>query len=124
MPVRARVILGPKRQTLTKIAVEASTIPVIGTRRKHQPGEGKLGLFLPIRRELEMRVLNTGVLPEWLLEGVQCTHERKAASPPPERFSGAHRPGTHRSTFFRSISLAHHCRAEAYVTPLRLHARR
>src|SRR5260370_39298473 len=79
MPVRPRIILRPERQSEPPIAVVASAIAVVGTRRKHQAGESPFGLLLPIRRQFEPSVFHAGLLPKGLLDGVQGAEEGRTA---------------------------------------------
>ena len=62
--VGARVILGPQRQALTPVAIEAPAITIVRSGRIHQAGEDPLGLFLVVGREFEAAVFDAHVLPE------------------------------------------------------------
>ena len=70
MTVRARIILGPTGHALRPIlsrAIEAG----IGSRRIHQAGESELGLFLIVRGERKIVVLDGRVFAEGELESAQ-----------------------------------------------------
>jgi len=75
MPVGARIVLGPERESQPPVPIEASAIAVVGTGRKHQAGEGPLALFLPVLRQHKFVVLDAAELLEGALESVQRTEE-------------------------------------------------
>ena len=80
MTVGARIILGPERQALAEIAVEAARITVVRSGRKHQPREGPLARRLPIRRQLKVEIFDARKLAERLLERIERAEKNEAAS--------------------------------------------
>ncbi len=74
------IILGPKREALMPVAVEAPGIAVVGAGRIHQAREGPFGFFLEVGGGFEVEVFDAGVLAEGTLEGEERAHQADAAS--------------------------------------------
>jgi hypothetical protein len=69
--VGAGVILGPEREALAPVAVEAAGVAVVGTGGIHEAGEGIFGGLVPIGRGFEVLVFDAGELAEGALESVE-----------------------------------------------------
>ena len=81
MAVGARIILGPERQALAEVAIEAARIAVVRAGWKHQPREGPLARRLPVRRELKVEIFDAGKLAEGLLERAQSAPRKTKPHP-------------------------------------------
>src|SRR5277367_6524290 len=80
MAIGSRIVLGPKRQALAEVAIEAASVSVVWSRREHEPRKGPLAGCLPIRCQLKVEIFDAGELAERLLERIQCAEENEPAS--------------------------------------------
>ena len=91
MAVGAGIILGPERETLAPVAVEAAGVAVVGAGRIHQAGEGPFGGLVPVRGDFEVLVFDAGKLTEWALKSVEHGEGGDAQSRSVQRFAETHR---------------------------------
>src|ERR1700730_18267557 len=84
LPICRRIVLSPEGEPLPPVTVEPPAIAVIRARRKHQPGEGPLGLLLPVLRYRVVAVFDRGILPERALESTQRAHKSECPRQSPQ----------------------------------------
>jgi hypothetical protein len=87
VPVGARIVLSPERETEAVIAIEATAIAVVPSARKHEAPKLELGLLQSIGGSFEGRVFDAFVLAEGLLKGVEASEKGQRASDHPRRVS-------------------------------------
>jgi hypothetical protein len=79
--IRPRIILRPERHSKVPITT-AAAIAVIWAGRIHQPGEGPFSWTLPVLRQIEFLVFDTGILFERPLDGIQHPEKQEATTEP------------------------------------------
>src|SRR5579872_5014035 len=90
MAISARIILRPKRDAFVPVAVPAA-VSVVHAGRVHEAREHPLGFFLIVGGQLELVVLDTLVLAEGALEGVEGAKKQDSACEQAGDFPNIHR---------------------------------
>jgi hypothetical protein len=77
MAVGAGKVLGPESEAFAEIAIEAAAVTIVPTAGKHEPGEGKFRLLLPVGRPFELKVLHAWEFAEGALKRTQYSDEQE-----------------------------------------------